>query len=91
MTHGMKDLDLPVENLASTNVLAHKLILVGPVKVPTYREVSLFPTTMTACWRIVTLIHDAQEQIIMSGSDDTSCVVGNGYIIQQPVTSCVPM
>ena len=70
-------------------MFAHELILAGPVKVATYREISLFPTTMPTCWCIVTLIKDAQSQTIMSGNDDTRSVTGNGCIKQQPVASCV--
>ena len=65
-----------------TNILADKLILAGPVKVTTYRKVSLFPTTMPARWRIVTLEYDAQAKIIMVRHDDTRCVVGNFYVVQ---------
>ena len=72
-------------NPASTNLLAHKLILVGTVKVTTYRRVSLFPTTMATCWEIGTLIHDAQAPVVMSGDNDTRRVVGNGCIVQQPL------
>ena len=74
-------------NLASTNVLAYKLILARPVKVTTYRKVSLFSN----CSGIVTLIHDAQAQIFMSGDDDTRRVAGNGCIVQLPVMCCVPI
>ena len=78
-------------NLARTNVLAYKLILVGTVKVTTYRKVRLFSTTMATCWGIVTLIHDAQAQIVMNGDDDTRRVAGNSCIVQQPVACCVPI
>ena len=33
----------------------------------------------------MTLIHDAQAQIVMSEDDDTRRVAGNGYIVHQPV------
>ena len=65
----------------STNVLAHKLILAGPVKVATYREISLLTPTMPTSWCIVSLIQYAQAQIIISGDDNTRCVTGNGCII----------
>ena len=77
-------------NLASTNVLAHNWILAGPVKFTTYHKFSLFPLTMSICWGIVTLIHDAQAQVVMSGKDDARRVAGNGCIVQQPVSCCVP-
>ena len=65
-----------------TNVLAHELILARPVKAATYREVSFLTTTMPFCWCIVTLIHDAQAQIIVSWDDDTWSVAGNGCVVQ---------
>ena len=58
-------------NLASTDVLAHKLILAGTVEFTAYSKVSLFPTAMATCGGIVTLIHDAQAQDVICGDDDT--------------------
>ena len=68
-------------HLARTNLLEHELILEVPVKVATYREISLLTPTMPTRRCIIALIQDAQAQIIMSGDDDTRCVAGNGCII----------
>ena len=78
-------------NLASTNVLEHKLILAGPVNVTINRNLRLFPTTMPTCRGIVTLFHDAQAQLVMSGDEDARRVAGNGCIVQQPVAISIPI
>ena len=77
----MKDWASPVGKPRKHVCTWGKLILAGPVKVTTYRKVSLFPTTMATRWRIVTLIHDAQTKVVMSEKDDTRHVVVNGCII----------
>ena len=81
----------PLARLASTNVLEYKLILAGLVKVTTYGKVGLFPITMIACWSIVTLIHDAQAQIVMRGDDDARSEADNVCLVQQPVASLIPI
>ena len=63
------------------NVLAHELILEGPVKIATYREISLLMSTMPTRWCIMALIQNAQAQIIMSGDDYTRYVADKGCII----------
>ena len=71
--------------LASTDVLAHKLILAGSVKVATYGKVSIFSTTMTTCWGFVTFIHDEQAQGVMSRNDDRRRVAGTAVYYSDPL------
>ena len=60
------------------------MVLAGPVTVATNGEVSLSPTNMLTCWRIVRLINDVQSHIVMSEKDEARSIAGNGCAIRQP-------
>ena len=67
--------------LGGTNVLAHELILAGPVKVVAYCEIYFFTTTMSTNRCVMVLLHDTQSQM-MIWYDDKRHVASISQILE---------
>ena len=58
--HGMKEKTSYVDKPCKHEYICAQIILAEPLIVTTYRNLSLFSSTMATCWVIVILIHNAQ-------------------------------